>query len=189
METLSLSTRSAGLIAEVDMLDAGRVAELCKYFIQSVVAGSSKTVVEDKEEPTLRAISTLLLEAAKVRANPTVVANILQENGVTTNAKSIVSFYTQHQNTLITHIETTGIAAPSIVGLDWRLDYSVRSKHGGRENVPMFFVTLFVVDRGVKRDIDMIASQEELKDLLSRVKEAVRSVGKVVTTVGKEEDD
>jgi len=189
METLSLSSRSAGLIAEVDMLDSARVAELCKYFIQSIVAGSSKSVIEDREEPILRAISTLLLEAAKMRANPTAIANVLQENGVTTNAKSIVSFYTQHQNTLITHIEATGIAAPSIVGLDWRLDYSVRSKHGGRENVPMFFVTLFVVDRGVKRDIDMIASQEELKDLLSRVKEAVRSVGKVVTNVGKEEDE
>lgn len=171
------------------MLDSERLSILCKYFIQSVVTGSSKVVVEDKEEPVLRAISTLLLEAAKVRANSAAVASILTENGVTVNGKALAAFYEQHQNTLISHIEATGIAAPTIVGLDWRLDYSVRSKHGGRENVPMFFVNLHVVDRGVKRDVDIIASQDELKDLLARVKEAVRSVGKVVQVVQNEEED
>ena len=63
----------------------------------------------------------------------------------------------------------SGIAAPTIIGVDWRLDYSIKSKNAGRENASMFFVSLKVKDRGVVREINMIASIEELQDLLSKV--------------------
>lgn len=66
-----------------------------------------------------------------------------------------------------------GIAAPKIVGVDWRLDHAIKSKNAGRENVPMFFVALKVRDRGVLRDINMIASLEEMQDLLSKVCDAL----------------
>ena len=56
-----------------------------------------------------------------------------------------------------------------IVDIDWRLDYSIRSKHGGRNNIPMYFITLKVKDRGLIRNIDMIASLEEIQDLLASV--------------------
>lgn len=56
-----------------------------------------------------------------------------------------------------------------IVDIDWRLDYHVRSKQGGRENKPMFFVSLKVKDRGIIKDVDMLASQEELQDLFNKV--------------------
>ncbi len=188
MENIAISSKAASVLGDLDLVDADKLGSLCKCFLQSVVTGSSKIAISDEDEPMLRAISTLLLEAAKVRVEPSVVATILRENGSTSNAYVLVDLYTQHQTTLISHMEATGIAAPSIVGIDWRLDYSVRSKHGGRENIPMFFVTLNVQDRGVIRDIDMIASQEEMKDMLSRVKEAVRSVGKVVANVADEDD-
>lgn len=189
MDTVALSSRTAGVLGELDMFNAERLRVLCKYFLQSVITGTSKVAIEDSEEPILRAISTLLLEAARVRADASVVTTLLNENNVTLNAQVIIALYSQHKDTLIEHIEATGIAAPSIVGLDWRLDYSVRSKHGGRENVPMFFVNLHVIDRGVMRDIDVIASQEEMKDLLSRVKEAVRCVQKVVHAVDQHDED
>ena len=188
MESVTISTKAAAVIGELDLVDQDKVSSLCKCFLQNVVTGSSKITVEDSEEPVLRAISTVLLEAAKARVEPSVVENILKENGSIANAPILVDLYKQHQTILITHMEATGIAAPAIVGLDWRLDYSVRSKHGGRENAPMFFVTLNVMDRGVVREVDMIASQEEMKDLLSRVKEAVRAVGKVVSAAQNDED-
>ena len=189
MESVTISTKAAAVLGELDLVDTEKLSSLCKCFLQCVVTGSTKIVVEDADEPVLRAISTVLLEAAKARVESSVVANILRENGSTANAHVLVDLYKQHQATLITHMEATGIAAPTIVGLDWRLDYSVRSKHGGRENVPMFFVTLNVQDRGVVREVDMIASQEEMKDLLSRVKEAVRAVGKVVSAAQQGEDE
>ena len=66
-------------------------------------------------------------------------------------------------------LANAGIAAPTIIGVDWRLDYSIKSKNAGRENASMFFVSLKVKDRGVVREINMIASIEELQDLLSKV--------------------
>lgn len=68
-----------------------------------------------------------------------------------------------------------GIAAPTIIGVDWRLDYSIKSKNAGRENASMFFVSLKIKDRGVVREINMIASIEELQDMLSKVKTLISS--------------
>jgi hypothetical protein len=56
------------------------------------------------------------------------------------------------------------------VDIDWRLDYSIRSKHGGRNNIPMYFVNLKVKERGLLRNIEMIASLEEMQDLLASVR-------------------
>ena len=50
------------------------------------------------------------------------------------------------------------------------MDYSIKSKNAGRENASMFFVSLKVKDRGVVREINVIASIEELQDLLSKVR-------------------
>lgn len=58
---------------------------------------------------------------------------------------------------------------PSVVGVDWRVDYSIRSKNAGRENLPMFFISLKVLDNGQPKTIDMIATLEQLNDLLSKV--------------------
>jgi polycomb group RING finger protein 4 len=76
-----------------------------------------------------------------------------------------------------------GINLPMIVDIDWRLDYSVRSRQGGAVNKPMFFVCLKVKDRGLLRNIDMIASQEELQDLHNKVRDAVKQVERVLNTI------
>lgn len=56
--------------------------------------------------------------------------------------------------------------------MDWRLDYSIRSKHGGRKNAAMYFVVLKVKDRGLPREIQMMASYEDLQDMLAKVIDA-----------------
>ena len=83
--------------------------------------------------------------------------------------KIISDLYEQNKAPLIAHLEATGIAAPMVVGIEWRLDYAIRSKHGGRGNVPMYFLTLKLKDRGIVRDEEIIATQEELQDMLAKV--------------------
>lgn len=46
----------------------------------------------------------------------------------------------------------------------------------------MYFVSLKVNDRGLLRNIDMIASLEEMQDLLSKVRDAVKQVERVLNT-------
>lgn len=82
----------------------------------------------------------------------------------------ICDLYEQHSGTLISHMEATGIAFPELLGMDWRLDYSIRSKHGGRKNAAMYFVVLRVRDRGLPREVQMMASYEDLQDMLAKVR-------------------
>jgi polycomb group RING finger protein 4 len=151
---------------------------LCKTFLKSLISGTPAGNVSDEMEPYLRAVSTCLLEAAKNKATVEALSSSLGEGGVNTSSvhlKTIMDTYKTHRDTMMAHMEATGIAAPSLVDIQWRLDYSVRSKHGGRENVPMYFVTLRVKDRGIVRDIEMIASLEELQDMHARTREAVKA--------------
>jgi hypothetical protein len=68
------------------------------------------------------------------------------------------------------------------VDIDWRLDYNVRSKQGGRENKALYFVSIKVKDRGITRSIDLIANQEELQDMFNKVRDAVKQVERVLNT-------
>jgi low affinity Fe/Cu permease len=100
-------------------------------------------------------------------------------------ADILLELYEQHSENIINHLQSTGpafsflppltlflllgISAPTIVDIDWRLDYSIRSKQSGRNNIPMYFVNLKVKEHGLVRNIEMIASLEEMQDLLASV--------------------
>ena len=107
---------------------------------------------------------------------------IFVELGVSEGTISMLrGLYESNKDTIINHLEVTGIALPELIGVDWRLDYGIRSKHGGRGNLPMFFVNLKLKDRGLVRDVEMICSQEELEDMLSKVKDAVKQTERLLS--------
>ena len=72
-----------------------------------------------------------------------------------------------------------GISMSRIVGIDWRVDYSVRSKHAGQDNTPLFFLSLKLKEPNRSeevRTVEIIATQEELQDMLAKIKDAVKQV-------------
>jgi len=60
------------------------------------------------------------------------------------------------------------------------LDYAIRSKRLGKDNAPLFFVALKVKDGSSMRDVVFLASLEEMQDLLSKVRDAVKQVERVL---------
>jgi len=181
---ISISTRTAKALSALRSLSLEEFQDLSTIFLKSLVNGTPPLELSDEKEPLLRGIATLLLEAGKNRCSPEVLVASLKEVGVDhteATIKSLIELYATHRDTIVAHMEETGIASPSLVDISWRLDYSVRSKHGGRENLPMYFVTLKIKDRGATRDVEMIASLEELQDLHGRVREAVASVKQLGT--------
>ena len=62
-----------------------------------------------------------------------------------------------------------GISFPDLVDIKWRLDYTLQSKIYGRVNMPLYFITLKVKDNGIIRDIEMLATLEELQHMLAKV--------------------
>lgn len=79
-------------------------------------------------------------------------------------------------------VTIVGISAPQLVDVDWRLDYHVRSKLGGKENKPVYFLVLKVREHGLIRDIQMMASLEDVQDLAGKVKDALKQVDRVLTS-------
>ena len=93
-------------------------------------------------------------------------------------ASALAEFYDKHGGTVAAHLAVTGVSAAQIVGIDWRLDYSVRSKHAGQDNTPLFLLCLKLKEPSSSsiRPVEIIATQEELQDMLAKVKDAVKQV-------------
>jgi hypothetical protein len=133
--------------------------------------------------------------------------SFLKEQGVSDNANGVISeFYGKHGSIISSHMSVTGkyisfcqfssgiqvvtvlvflcigISAAQIVGIDWRLDYSVRSKHAGQDNTPLFLLSLKIKEANSEaiKPVEIIATQEELQDMLSKVRDAVKQVERVV---------
>ena len=108
---------------------------------------------------------------------------MLHEQGVGEEIQNIlIEQYNTNLNTIKKHMTITGITASNIVGITWRLDYSVRSKHAGQENLPMFLLCLNVKEQNSNtiRKVEIITNQEELQDILNKVKDAVKQLDRVV---------
>lgn len=68
MDVGNLSNRTVKCISELDVLSTAELGKVCKYFMQALVKGSSNVALEEKLDEPLCAVSTLLLEAAKMRS-------------------------------------------------------------------------------------------------------------------------
>ena len=68
MDVGNISNRTARCIAELDNLSKDKLGKVCKYFLQSLVKGSSNVALEETLDESLCAVSTLLLEAAKTHS-------------------------------------------------------------------------------------------------------------------------
>ena len=65
MDVGNISNRTAKCISELDTLTKEKLGKVCKFFLQSLIKGSSNVVLEESLDESLCAVSTLLLEAAR----------------------------------------------------------------------------------------------------------------------------
>jgi hypothetical protein len=63
------------------------------------------------------------------------------------------------------------------------LDYDIKSRNAGKDGLPIFFVTLQVLDPAASqiKPVSFTATLEELQDLLGKVRDAVKEVDRVLT--------
>ncbi len=172
MDLLSLSQRESKALSNLEDFSPEQVNKLCRNFLQRLLLGSQNVApLDDKLTSAVEAIGTLLIDAAKTQCNETQLKGVLQEQGLSPDVSTVIlNFYQQHGETIVSHLGRIGISFPQVVGIDWRLDYMVRSKSAGRENIPMFHVALRVMEDEKMRDVTFVASLEEMQDLLSKVR-------------------
>lgn len=182
MSTIILSQKIINNLYKINDTSNDILQSLCKYILQMIQSNQSNVSMDklSKYEDILASIATLLFEAARIQANLDQFKMTLQDIGLDKEYMDILYIlYEQHYETFIQHANHISIDFPAIVGMEWRLDYKVRSKHGGRENIPLFLISLQVKDRGLIRYVDMSATQQELEDLLGKVRDAVKQVERV----------
>ena len=69
MDVANISNKTANTIAALDALSKEKLGKVCKYFLQSLVKGSTTVALEENLDDSLCAVSTLLLEAARTRSS------------------------------------------------------------------------------------------------------------------------
>lgn len=67
-----------------------------------------------------------------------------------------------------------------VVGVDWRMDYLVRSSALDRVRVPVYFVTLRTLEPGGEpRDVQFTCSLQELQDLTGKLRDCLKQVERI----------
>jgi hypothetical protein len=179
---MDISSQTTANLLRLNTVSVEELNEICSYFLHALLTGISAMEVDERLGRPLCALSTFLLEACKARISG--VKDLLIEQGVNDDFSVIIAeIYDKYHDQICAHMESTGISAPMIIGLGWRLDYSIRSNVVGCSNTPIFFVSLTVKDRGIQRNIDMIVSSEQLEDLSAKVKDAIKQTDRVIDSI------
>ena len=130
------------------------------------------------------AVLTLLSEAARVNADKGSFQGILEDAGLSADRISgLVEGYASAVEIIRENLKTDTLGVPRIVGIDWRLDFSIESSAFGSQHQPMYFVTLNLQDvegdATSIRDVTFLCSAEQLQDLYAKVEDACEQVARV----------
>lgn len=78
------------------------------------------------------------------------------------------------------HLSQFHLGIPNLVGINWRLDYYLKSEILEQTRLPVYFVTLETrTGDGSRKDIQMTCSFPELQDLLDKVRDALKQAEKL----------
>ena len=108
---MEISSRTTANLLKLNNISIDELRAICKYFLQALITGESTTTVDEKLQDELCALSTLMLEASKLRSSSETVRKSLIELGLNEEVTRIVSdVYDKYSGKIIEHMETTGTA-------------------------------------------------------------------------------
>lgn len=89
------------------------------------------------------ALTILILEAAKINADPQILREALDDAKVPADrVEYIAKQYNNNRTALRNMLATHTFGFPQIIGVDWRLDYHIKSNSLEKINEPVFMVQL-----------------------------------------------
>ena len=135
------------------------------------------------------ALVTLVVEGARSDANAMAIASPLENADL--NPERIAVFtelYEARKEALRASLFATGFNFPHIVGVDWRLDYTLKDNHLTRVNKPVYFVRFDVESAhdgdGRTAPVEFACSLQELADLVGKLKDATKQVERIMEAAG-----
>merc|ERR1712136_318509 len=147
------------------------------------ITKSTRQTEDPKGEPGLKALAaalaTLLLEAAKRDASGRDVLDLLENLVDEPRAERLVKKYEDSKARLRLMLGSIGSCFTQINDVHWTLDYVVKGSYQECHGEPRFTIGLTGL---MGEEIKFICNSEELQDLVSKLKNACRSLEKFAST-------
>mmetsp|Transcript_29415 Transcript_29415/g.67472 ORF Transcript_29415/g.67472 Transcript_29415/m.67472 type:complete len:199 (+) Transcript_29415:36-632(+) len=183
----ALPQHSDGLAILASLPEAA-VGEICVGAADAILGVASEHAflaegaLRDHEPARVKAatagVASALLEAARADMAPRDVRNALEDSGVPAGRASLIEkVYEEKLPALRRLLGRTRFSLPQLVGVQWRLDYVVKTKHADHVNEPFFLLRFVTVQRdGQEEPLEVTCSEEQVSDLYATLKEASHQI-------------
>jgi lambda repressor-like predicted transcriptional regulator len=123
-----------------------------------------------------------VLESAKSDWEPEDIGTNLEEVNVSESLASIlIEGFREHKARIRARLKKIGHSFPQVTGMNWRLDYTLRSSTGGKVMLPNYVISLNTIDgTGEDKTVQFTCNREQLKDFLRKVEDAETQVERAI---------
>lgn len=180
LNRLSVSDLEAIVSRTIGILSRSRPASDDAAIITAIEKGISGT----DAHALYASLCSVLTLAARQDYSALLMTSALEENNVGSEAaKHVSKAFLAGKSQLRWMLMCTGIGQQTLTDFDWRLDYHVRSSATGLEHVPVYFVSLKTkAAHGEYGQKDFTCSHEHMQDMMSAVRDAIKSVERLTET-------
>uniref|UniRef100_A0A131YR09 COMM domain-containing protein 3 n=1 Tax=Rhipicephalus appendiculatus TaxID=34631 RepID=A0A131YR09_RHIAP len=117
----------------------------------------------------------LVLESARFNLDDSQFALRLEEYGMTgARADALTRRYAANRQLVRVELSRIGRRPPHVVGVDWSVDYRVKSNHLERIGEPVFHIDLKTTSSGVP--VSFSCNMAQMQDLLHSLRDAAKCV-------------
>lgn len=129
------------------------------------------------------ALLSFLIEAARHDADPDTLSDALLQDYKFSAQRSekLVGIYRQHKRKLQAALSHIGINPPHIIDASWTLDYCVKTTSLEQAGSFLYLIQFHTesCEEDCVRSLKFLCTQEELQDLVWKMRDAVRHVEKI----------
>ena len=132
------------------------------------------------------ALCTFVAECCRGSASSDLLQTFLVDDILlsTKRSKYIIDEISKQRSLIRGKLVRSRIGLDKVVGFSWRLDYSLTSSNMGKTHRPAYIVSIRVESgEGKVEDVTFTCSAEQLRDFSAKVKDAIRSVDRVLKTL------
>jgi hypothetical protein len=128
------------------------------------------------------AIATVIVEYAKTDTTAEALGRALDESGIpTARIQLFAKLYNDNSKRLRDVASQIGFDLPNLAGVNWRLDYHIRSSNTGSANAPLYLFNFKTITGDSKaQDILFSCNREQAEDMLRTVRDATNQVERLL---------
>lgn len=136
----------------------------------AAVKGADAVVVK----AAYSAVVSVFLEGARADVDGDTLAAVLEDSKVEGDRSAVlVGAFAACKTELRSKLRQTGFGLPHVVGVDWRLDYHMKTNQLEKVNEPVFTMSFNTTDaHGVQAKEQLSCDLAQMQDLVAKLKDA-----------------